>query len=282
MNILIKIGLTGWTDHPMITSDPKRKLENYSSHFPIVEIDSSFYAIPAEKNIREWIYKTPSSFKFIPKAYAAMTCHKAWDNEFKSTKQMFELFKKQFLPMYEEKRIQFFLFQFPPFFRFSQKNIDYLQLVHRLMQPYPIAIEFRHPSWFIDDNKDRTLRVLKDNHLIHTLVDQPQTPGNSTQKIIETTNKNMAFYRLHGRNYSGWIKGSDDPDWRKKRTLYEYSMEELTEIKNNIQLLIQNTEKVIVIFNNNSGFHAAKNAKELQQILNIEYENLNPRQLNLF
>ena len=45
---MIKIGLTGWGDHPTIyrTNSTRRdKLFDYSSHFPIVELDTSFYAL---------------------------------------------------------------------------------------------------------------------------------------------------------------------------------------------------------------------------------------------
>ncbi len=45
---MIKIGLTGWGDHPSIyrTNSARRdKLFDYSSHFPIVELDTSFYAL---------------------------------------------------------------------------------------------------------------------------------------------------------------------------------------------------------------------------------------------
>lgn len=41
-------------------------------------------------------------------------------------------------------------------------------------------------------------------------------------------------------------------------------------------------KKVYVIFNNNSGGHAANNAKTYQRLLNIEYEGLAPQQLKLF
>ncbi|PYF06186.1 uncharacterized protein DUF72 [Ureibacillus chungkukjangi] len=45
---MIKIGLTGWGDHPSIystTSTRRDKLFDYSGHFPIVELDTSFYAL---------------------------------------------------------------------------------------------------------------------------------------------------------------------------------------------------------------------------------------------
>src|SRR5690606_42087414 len=45
------------------------KLIDYSAHFPIVELDSSFYAVQPERNIRKWINETPEGFQFVVKAY---------------------------------------------------------------------------------------------------------------------------------------------------------------------------------------------------------------------
>ena len=78
------------------------------------------------------------------------------------------------------------------------------------------------------------------------------------------------------------MNATEDPAWRANRTLYDYTSEELKEIKNNTQLLEKQSTEVAVIFNNNSGGHAAKNAKELQELLNINFEGLNPMQLDLF
>lgn len=279
---MITIGLTGWSDHPLIASDRQRKLEDYASHFPFVEMDTSFYAIPSEKNIKSWIEKTPDAFQFIPKAYSAMTLHRPWDKEYTTLVDLFDTYKVSFYPMVKEKRIKTFLFQFPPFFHYKQKNIDYLKKVGQLMGTLPVAVEFRHPSWFSSENTKHTLQALEDNFFSYTVVDQPQTPGNSTPAILEVTNPKLALYRLHGRNYSGWLSANEDPNWRETRTLYDYSQEELIEIQKNTEQLARKANEVAVIFNNNSGGHAAKNAKELQKIMGLDFEGLNPQQLGLF
>ena len=279
---MITIGLTNWNDHPLIASDRKRKLEDYASHFPFVEMDTSFYGIPSEKNIQSWIEKTPSSFQFIPKAYAPMTLHRSWKDEYNTLQELFDTFKVRFYPMVSQKRIKAFLFQFPPFFHYNSKNIDYLYTVSMLMGTLPVAIEFRHPSWFSEENYASTLKILEENFFIYTVVDEPQTPGNSTPTVLEATNKQLSLYRLHGQNYSGWLNASEDPNWRKNRTLHDYTHKELLHLKENTLKLDKKAEEVAVIFNNNSGEHAAKNAKELQDLLNIDFEGLNPRQLDLF
>lgn len=279
---MITIGLTGWSDHDLIASDRKRKLEDYASHFPFVELDTSFYGIPSEKSIQSWINKTPDTFHFIPKANSVMTLHRPWEQDAQSLEEVFDLFKIRFYPMLQAKRIKAFLFQFPPFFHCSQKNVAYLEQVSEFMGALPVAVEFRHPSWYSEENRKHTLALLRKYFFIHTVVDQPQTPGNSVPSILEATNKKLTLYRLHGQNYSGWLNAGDDPDWRENRTLHDYTADELREIQKNALLLEKDTEEVAVIFNNNSGGHAAKNAKEFQNLLAIDFEGLNPQQLDLF
>lgn len=279
---MITIGLTGWSDHELIAPVNKRKLEDYASHFPFVEIDTSFYGIPSAKSIQSWMDKTPERFQFIPKAYQAMTQHQHWQDHYDSLEELFDTYKVRFYPMIREKRIKAFLFQFPPYFHCSQKNVEYLELVSELMGTLPVAIEFRHRSWYSEENRENTLALLRKNFFIHTVVDQPQTPGNSAPSVFESTNSKLTLYRLHGQNYSGWLNASDDPAWRANRTLHDYSEEELLKIKEAALQLEQQSEEVAVIFNNNSGGHAAKNAKELQALLDLEFEGLNPQQLDLF
>lgn len=278
---MIQIGLTGWSDHPLVSPDAKRKLEDYAAHFPVVEMDTSFYAIPPEKNILSWIDKTPDVFTFIPKAHATMTKHKDWFEEFDSVEEMFEVFKSTFNPIYARGKIKAFLFQFPPFFDCKRDNVEYLRIVRQHMKDLPVAVEFRHPSWLDERYKEQTLAFMKEMNFIHVVVDQPQTPHNSVPLTPIATNQSKTIFRLHGRNYEGWL-GEDIKDWRKERTLHDYSDEELEEIKDVTQKLESDSKEVTVIFNNNSGGHAAKNAKTLQDMLGIDFEGLGPKQLGLF
>lgn len=279
---MIQIGLTGWSDHPMILTNPKNKLADYATHFPIVELDSSFYAIPSEDRIIQWIIQTPDAFQFIPKAYGPLTQHARRADESTPLKQLFQIFQQRFKPMLESGKICSFLFQFPPYFTCVKENVAYLRKIRALMGVVPIAVEFRHPSWFSPNMRDETLKFLKKYAFIHVVVDQPQTPHNSVPFVPEVTESKQAFLRLHGRNYEGWLGENDSKDWRKFRTLYNYSQKELHSLKDITLTLAQEAENVAVIFNNNSGGHAAPNAKEFQQLLGIDYEGLGPRQLDLF
>ena len=64
--------------------------------------------------------------------------------------------------------------------------------------------------------------------------------------------------------------------------MYNYNEKELVDLAQKVEILNQKAKKVYVIFNNNSGGHAAQNAKTYQDILGIDYEGLAPQQLKLF
>ena len=278
---MITIGLTGWSDHPLLGSNKKTTLEDYSRHFPFVEMDTSFYAIPPEKNIQSWMNKTPESFQFIPKAFQAMTKHKKWIDDFASEEMMFAAFLHRFKPMIEAKKVKAFLFQFPPYFGCTEANFQYLKNIRSWMRDNPVAIEFRNSSWFTSENTEYTLSFLREHNFIHTIVDQPQTPNNSIPMIADSTNHQLSILRLHGRNFKGW-QGGNSMNWRSERTLYNYTKNELEDFATLAKSLESKSQEVALIFNNNSGGHAAKNAKELQAILQLSFSGLSPQQLDLF
>lgn len=278
---MIKIGLIGWSYHELIAPNPKSRLTDYAAYLPVVELDTSFYAIPPAKNISKWMDTTPDAFQFLPKAYAPLTGHQTQFEEKRPLKELFETFRLTFKPMEKSGKIGAFLFQFPPTFVCDKEHVRYLRIVRKMMEDLPVAIEFRHPSWFSPEFKEGTLEFLKEMAFIHVVVDQPQTPNNSVPFVSVVTNPDKAFIRLHGRNYEGWL-GDESKNWRTFRTLYDYSDRELEEIKQAALKLEKEAKEVFVIFNNNSGGHAAKNALKLQEMLGIDYRGLAPKQLDMF
>ncbi|GEK90587.1 DUF72 domain-containing protein [Alkalibacterium kapii] len=278
---MISIGLTGWSDHPLIQQNQTKKLVAYAGHFPVVEVDTSFYAIPKKETILNWIEQTAPAFQFFPKAYSVLTLHKSYKEAFNSLDEAFDVYKDAFRPMLEQNKIKAFLFQFPPYFDCVKKHVTYLRYIKERMGDLPVAVEFRQPSWFNETNKANTLAFLKKQNWTNVIVDQPQTPNNSVPKVPVVTTGTLSVLRLHGRNYEGWL-GKNVDDWRAERTLYDYSSEELQELADIVSRLQKEAEEVSVIFNNNSGSHAAKNAKELQSILGIDFTGLGPKQLDLF
>lgn len=281
---MIKIGLTGWGDHPSIyrTNSTRRdKLFDYSSHFPIVELDTSFYAIPSQNNIEKWVNETPDSFQFIVKAYQGMTGHLRDDNPYETRNEMFEAFRQCASTFQKANKLAMILVQFPPWFDCAVKNVNYIRYVKQQLADFPIAIEFRNRTWYSTERKEETIQFLKELGFIHTACDEPQAGVGSVPFVGKATHE-KALVRIHGRNVYGWRNSGSIENWREVRFLYDYNEEELTDLANKIKNLEKLCKEVYVLFNNNSGHHAADNAKTLQQMLDINFDGLSPKQLDLF
>src|SRR6266487_4975264 len=80
----ILIGTSSWTDptlvkdgnfYPSGTKSAEARLRFYASKFPLVEVDSTYYFPPSERNAELWIERTPPDFTFNIKAYSLLTNH---------------------------------------------------------------------------------------------------------------------------------------------------------------------------------------------------------------
>jgi uncharacterized protein YecE (DUF72 family) len=281
---MIIIGLTGWGDHDSLYSShtpPREKLKEYAGHFPVVEVDASFYAIQPVRNAARWVEETPDSFQFIVKAYQGMTGHQRGDIPFQNKTEMFQAFRDSLEPYIARGKLAMVLFQFPPWFDCKRENVDYLRWAKERMGDIPCALEFRHQSWFTPEMRDKTISFMKRENWIHSICDEPQAGQGSVPTVLETTRSDKVLVRFHGRNVHGWNKKKDQ-NWREVRYLYRYNRKELEEWTGHVKKLEKECQNVYVVFNNNSGGDAADNAKQFIDLLNIEYQGLAPRQLDLF
>src|ERR671931_948410 len=80
----ILVGTASWTDRTLIESgrfypreakSAEARLKHYASHFPLVEIDATYYAPPAEQTAQLWAERTPPGFVFDVKAFRLFTQH---------------------------------------------------------------------------------------------------------------------------------------------------------------------------------------------------------------
>src|ERR1051325_1366028 len=82
----LHVGTASWTDPSLIESGafyppdiktPEERLRFYAEQFDSVEVDSTYYALPAERNAVVWSERTPDEFIFHIKAFALLTRHGA-------------------------------------------------------------------------------------------------------------------------------------------------------------------------------------------------------------
>lgn len=282
---MIHIGVTGWGDHDSLYTAgvaARDKLQEYAAHFPVVEVDSSFYAIQPKRNVEKWVADTPPAFQFIVKAYQGMTGHQRGDIPFETREEMFEAFLQSIEPFEKSGKLAMVLFQFPPWFDCNKDNVSYIRWCREKMKDTRVALEFRNQSWFSEPFRKQTLTFMEAEGWIHSICDEPQAGNGSIPTVLHPTDEERTLVRLHGRNVHGWTKAVSGKDWREVRYLYDYNEQELLEWKRNLESIKESTKDIYVLFNNNSGGHAANNAKRMIEMLDLEYEGLAPKQLDLF
>jgi hypothetical protein len=79
----ILVGTASWTDKSLVqsgwyppgVSSAEDRLRYYADHFPVVEVDSTYYFLPTYENAQRWAQRTPSSFTFNIKAFSLLTQH---------------------------------------------------------------------------------------------------------------------------------------------------------------------------------------------------------------
>lgn len=197
-----------------------------------VELNASFYRFPFRNQILSWSRKG-RSLRWSIKVHRSITHYRRLSE---SAHTIWKKFYNLFNPL--DKYVDFYLFQMPPNFIYSDKNLDkiknffeYTGLGKRF------ALEIRHPSWF----KESFVNWCSKLGLTLVSIDAP----------IGTwiVNSNGCVYlRMHGREY--WYA-------------HDYSPDELRELANSMIRL--KPFKVYVFFNNNHWMLC--NARLMKQIL---------------
>ena len=81
----VLVGTASWTDptliklgrfYPPDAKTPEDRLRFYAGQFDVVEVDSSYYALPSIDNSLRWLQRTPPNFTFDFKAFRLFTLHR--------------------------------------------------------------------------------------------------------------------------------------------------------------------------------------------------------------
>lgn len=276
---MIRIGLTSFNEHSSLTGKKTSTLYEYAGYLPLVELDTNYYGITTKKAVENWLTQVPADFRFVVKLYSGFTGQSKWQDSYPSMTAMQEHFLETLAPMIESGKLFCFLAQFPAQFKCTKENVAYLETLRGLFKDLPMAIELRDFSWYGKEFVEKTHRLMENLNFSLVMVDEPQLPD-TVPLDITVTNKAFSLFRFHGRNQAYWNDRTGD--WRKKRTLYRYNEAELTLLAGKIHQVAKEANEIGIIFNNNSGGDAADNALQLKKILDLEYEGLNPSQIDLF
>jgi uncharacterized protein YecE (DUF72 family) len=291
----VQVGTASWTDRTLIESGwyppeattPEKRLRYYARQFPLVEVDATYYALPAEQTAAAWAARTPPGFTFNVKAFSLFTQHptpvKALPTDLRPAAektgkdrvylkdvdpavadQAWERFFAALEPLREAGKLGAILLQFPPWFPISRANKDYLVSCAQRAAPRRVCIEFRNRTWMTPDNQEETLGFLSGHHLPYVCVDMPQGYRDSIPPVLAATDPGLAVMRLHGHS-SKW----ESKDIHE-RFGYRYTGEELAEWAPKIAALARDAADTQVLFNNCYRDYAQVNAKELADLLNSD------------
>jgi uncharacterized protein YecE (DUF72 family) len=119
-----------------------RMLAHYAGVFRTVEINNTFYRMPAPTLLETWAAQTPATFRFALKAPQQIT-HRL---RLREAAEPAREFVRRCAVLGE--RLGPILVQLPPNLKVDLERLD--GFLHDLPQSVAVAIEFRHPSWFAD------------------------------------------------------------------------------------------------------------------------------------
>jgi uncharacterized protein YecE (DUF72 family) len=295
------VGISSWTERTLIKESDfypagaktaEGRLQFYASQFPIVEVDSTYYFPPSERNAILWIERTPKDFTFNIKAYSLLTNHPTKRESLyadlrdelpkelekkrnlyreqlpdEAVEQVWQRFHDALMPLHSAGKLGAVLFQFPQWFVIARKNKEYLLECRDRLKDFRIAVEFRHKSWLEERNREETIGFLEDNGLPFVCVDMPQGFDSSLPPIAVPTSRDLAMIRFHGRDPKAWTAKSETA---AERFRYEYSEPELREWVPKIKELSDQARETHVLMNNCYRNYAVNNARELRSLLDEE------------
>ena len=296
MNILV--GTASWTDKSLIASgkfyppDAKTaeaRLRYYASLFPMVEVDSSYYAMPSASTAQLWAERTPADFVFNVKAFRLFTGHAtepkvlhpdlraALPQELASKKKLYykdlplpmldELwrrFKQSLEPLASAGKLAAVHFQFAPWVINNRDGQAHARECAERMGEQLLAVEFRNKTWFEGSRRTDTLDFERELGVANVIVDSPTHTYNTVEPVWETTSTRLAVLRLHGRNEETWnINGEAASD----RFNYDYTDDELRHLIPQIRAIAKRVEAMHVVFNVIHEDQGQRNALSLMRLL---------------
>jgi uncharacterized protein YecE (DUF72 family) len=286
----IVIGTSSWADPGFVAEwypdqlPADERLPWYAQHFEAVELNSSFYAIPARDSAARWAEVTPDGFTFDVKLHRLLSHHAApidsLPRELRDgvevtprgrvvltddlQRALVAILLDAVAPLAEAGKLSAFLLQLSPGFAPRRHELAELDVVLDALQPHRVAVELRHRAWTRTDRLEQTLAYLERWNAAWVSVDTP--PGEQVTimpPIDAVTSRDLAYMRLHGRNAAGYVKGRTVPE----RFAWSYTDDELAEIAGRAIALAADVPEVRVMANNNRGADAPRAAWRLRELL---------------
>jgi uncharacterized protein YecE (DUF72 family) len=284
----ILVGTASWTDPGFIADwypgrlPAARRLAWYAEHFRLVEVNSTFYAVPPAARVQSWCEQTPTGFVFDVKLHRLLSRHSTpvrllprglrllagpADKAALTPKveaALVAVILESLEPMAAAGKLGALLLQLSPSFGPKGHSLAELDHLLDLLAGHRVAVELRNRHWVDDDRRDETVAYFRRRGIAWVTVDAP--PGDHFMimpAVDVVTDHRLAYLRAHGRNAHGYLTGRSVAE----RFDYNYSDAELKEIADRAEQLSTIAIDTHIIFNNNKGSYAPEAGDRFQQIL---------------
>ena len=292
------VGVASWTDptmtapgvfYPEGVKSAESRLRYYASRFPLVEVDSTYYALPARPMAERWVERTEDDFTFNVKAHALMTGQPSevarLPKELKSAlpralarrpriyatdlpeplrAAVWQAFLDGISPLREHHRIGAILMQFPRWIGPTRAHAALIAEAAERLHGWPVAVELRNAAWFDERTRTRTLDFLRSRRLSYVIVDAPPGFDSSVPLVPAVTHPALAVMRFHGRNTDTWeAKVTRVAD----RFRYLYDEREIAGWLPAITAVSEQADEIHLVFNNCYGNYGTTNALEAAALL---------------
>ncbi|MFF1447486.1 DUF72 domain-containing protein [Streptomyces sp. NPDC058274] len=280
----ILVGSCSWTDRELVGSGwypagwrgAEGRLRHYAGRFPVVEVDSTYYGLPSERNSALWSERTPDGFLFDVKAFSMLTGHPTRDGALPADlrgrvgrgepgagvlDEVWGRFSSALEPLRRAGRLGAVLFQFPPWFAPGERAERFLAECAERTAGWSVAVEFRHPAWWREERYADTAALLSESGMAAVAVDMVQTLDVSVPPVMPVTSPELAMVRFHGRN-KAWGTGTKEDRFR-----HEYTAGELAEWAPRVARAAERARQVHVLFNNCCADAAVRAAEAMRNLL---------------
>jgi uncharacterized protein YecE (DUF72 family) len=204
----VRIGCSGWSYDDwrgVLYPDglPKRRrLERYAEVFGTVEVNATFYRLPKESTVRDWVEQVPGDFLFAVKASRYLTHMKRLREIADAVARFWEPLE----PLRRGRRLGPVLWQLPESF---QRDENLLAAALDRLPPADHCFEFRHPSWFVPD-----VRTLLEERGASLAI------GDDKRRALPKAAPvgDLAYLRLHygRRGREGNYSDAELDEWRRR------------------------------------------------------------------
>ncbi len=204
----VRVGCSGWNYRDWrgrlypAGVPARRWLEYYAQRFDTVEVNATFYRLPTRTTVEHWLEQTPSDFCFAVKASRYLTHVRRLVDIDQGLRRFYE----PLAPLRDAGRLGAVLWQLPETFHRDERALA--QLLGQLPDDRH-AIEFRHPSWFVEE----VYALLRSHDVALVQGEHPQRPFQTQQATAS-----WRYIRFHfgSRGRRGNYSKTELEEWAQR------------------------------------------------------------------